>query len=120
MPRKIFGSKKAGVPKRILIRRNDTVQVISGGDKGKTGRVLDVIPERGLVLVEHVRMIKRHTRPNPNKGIQGGILEREAPIQIANLKVICPECGKPSRLGRKRLDDGKGVRVCKNCGATFG
>jgi large subunit ribosomal protein L24 len=63
-------------------------------------------------------MMKRHTRPNPQKGIQGGILEREAPIRIANLKVICPECGEPARMGWKRLEDGRGVRLCKNCDAT--
>jgi large subunit ribosomal protein L24 len=81
--------------------------------------VLRVLASDGKVIVERVNMMKRHTRPNPNKGIQGGILEREAPIQVSNLKVICPECGKPSRLGRKRLEDGRGVRVCKNCDATF-
>ena len=64
-------------------------------------------------------MIKRHTRPNPSKQIQGGILEREAPIPLTKLKVVCGECGKPTRLGRKRLEDGSGVRVCKQCGATF-
>jgi len=102
------------------IRRNDSVVVTAGKDRGKRGRVLRIIPDKNRLIVEGVNMIKRHTRPNPNKGIQGGILEREAPIQISNLKVICPECGKPSRMGRRRLEDGRGVRVCKNCGATFG
>ena len=101
------------------IRRNDTVSVNTGKDSGKRGRVLKVLPAKNRLIVEGVNMIKRHTRPNPNKGIQGGILEREAPIQISNLRVICPECGKPSRLGRRRLDDGRGVRVCKSCDATF-
>jgi large subunit ribosomal protein L24 len=101
------------------IRRNDTVVITTGKDSGKRGRVLKVLPEKNRLVVEGVNVIKRHTRPNPNKGIQGGILEREAPIQVSNLKVICPECGKPSRMGRKRLDDGRGVRVCKSCDATF-
>ncbi|MBW8875795.1 MAG: 50S ribosomal protein L24 [Acidobacteria bacterium] len=105
---------------KVNVKKNDQVLVTTGKDRGARGRVLRVLASDGKAIVERVNMIKRHTRPNPNKGIQGGILEREAPIQISNLKVICPECGKPSRLGRKRLDDGKGVRVCKNCGATFG
>ena len=102
------------------IRKNDQVLVSTGKDRGARGRVLRVLASEGKAIVERVNMIKRHTRPNPNKGIQGGILEREAPIQISNLKVICPECDKASRLGRRRLEDGRGVRVCKNCGATFG
>ena len=104
---------------KVKIRKNDQVLVTAGKNRGVRGRVLRVIPAEGKAIVERVNMIKRHTRPNPNKGIQGGILEREAPIQVSNLKVICPECGKPSRLGRQRLDDGRGARVCKSCGATF-
>ena len=101
------------------LRKNDTVAVTTGKYNGKRGRVLRVLASNGKAIVERVNMMKRHTRPNPQKGIQGGILEREAPIQIANLMVICPECGKPSRLGRKRLEDGRGVRVCKSCSANF-
>jgi large subunit ribosomal protein L24 len=105
---------------KVSVKKNDQVLVTTGKDRGARGRVLRVLASEGKAIVERVNMIKRHTRPNPNKGIQGGILEREAPIQISNLKVICPECGKPSRMGRRRLEDGRGVRVCKNCGATFG
>lgn len=101
------------------VKKNDQVLVTTGKDRGARGRVLRVLAEKGKAIVERVNMIKRHTRPNPNKGIQGGILEREAPIQVSNLMVICPECGKPSRLGRKRLEDGRGVRVCKSCSANF-
>ena len=104
---------------KLSIKKNDQVLVTTGKNKGTRGRVLRVLAEKGKAVVERVNMIKRHTRPNPNKGIQGGILEREAPIQVSNLMVICPECGKPSRLGRKRLEDGRGVRVCKSCGANF-
>ena len=104
---------------KLKIRKNDQVQVTSGKNRGARGRVLRVLAGQGKAVVEHVNMIKRHTRPNPGKGIQGGILEREAPVQVSNLKVICPECGEPSRIGRKRLEDGRGVRVCKHCGATF-
>jgi large subunit ribosomal protein L24 len=104
---------------KLKVKKNDQVLVTAGKDRGARGRVLRVLASEGKAIVERVNMMKRHTRPNPNKGIQGGILEREAPIQVSNLKVICPECGKPSRLGRKRLEDGRGVRVCKNCDATF-
>lgn len=104
---------------KVNVKKNDQVLVTTGKDRGARGRVLRVLASEGKAIVERVNMMKRHTKPNPNKGIQGGILEREAPIQISNLKVICPECGKPSRLGRQRLDDGRGARVCKSCGATF-
>ncbi|MDX1501418.1 MAG: 50S ribosomal protein L24 [Thermoanaerobaculia bacterium] len=104
---------------KLKIRRNDEVLVTHGRDRGARGKVLKVFPADGTVIVERVNMVKRHTRPNPNKQVQGGIVEREAPIRAANLKVICPECGKPSRLGRKRLEDGGGARTCKTCGAVF-
>jgi len=94
------GNQKKGAPRRILIRKNDTVKVITGRDKGKTGRVLDVIAERGLVLVEHVGMVKRHTRPNPAKQIKGGIAEREAPIHISNVMLVTSD-GKTTRIGAK-------------------
>lgn len=104
---------------KLKIRKNDQVLVTAGKSRGARGRVLRVLSASGRAIVEHVNMIKRHTKPNPQKGIQGGILEREAAIQVSNLKLICPECGEPSRVGRKRLEDGRGVRVCKRCGATF-
>lgn len=104
---------------KVKIKRNDEVMVLRGRDSGVRGRVLRVYPSQGTAVVERANMIKRHTRPNPNKQIQGGIVEREAPIQLSNLKLVCPECGKPTRIGRKRLEDGSGVRVCKACGATF-
>jgi len=104
---------------KVHVKKNDQVMVATGKDRGAKGRVLRVLVGEGKAVVERVNMIKKHTRANPNKGIQGGILERENPIQIANLRVICPECGKPSRLGRRRLEDGRGVRVCKSCGSTF-
>ena len=104
---------------KLSVKKNDQVLVTTGKDRGARGRVLRVLAADGKAIVERVNMIKRHTRPTPNKGIQGGILEREAPIQVSILMVICPECGMPSRLGRKRLVDGRGVRVCKNCNANF-
>jgi large subunit ribosomal protein L24 len=101
------------------IKKNDRVKVMAGKDKGREGRVLRVLPAANRAIVEGVNFTKKHTRPNPNKQVKGGILEKEAPIRMDNLMVICSECGKPSRIGRKRLDDGNGVRFCKSCGATL-
>jgi large subunit ribosomal protein L24 len=107
---------------RTEIRRNDTVAVIAGKDKGKQGRVLDVNKKTGKALVEGVQMVKRHTRPNPQKQIKGGIAEREAPIAISNLMVVCPACG-PSRIGHKVETSGGGkarrTRICRKCGAAL-
>lgn len=104
---------------RTHVKRNDQVLVTAGKDRGARGKVLRVLPGEGKAVVERVNMMKRHTRPNPQKGIQGGILEREAPIAVSNLMVICPSCGEPSRLGRKHLDQGGKVRVCKKCGINL-
>ena len=104
---------------KVKIKRNDEVLVIQGRDRGVKARVLKVLPGEEKAIVERVNMIKRHTRPNPSKQIKGGILEREAPIRLSNLKLVCPECGKPTRVGSKRLEDGSGLRVCKRCGASF-
>lgn len=104
---------------KVKVKKNDQVLVIAGRNRGATGKVLRVFPSDGTVLVERINMIKRHTRPNPQKQVQGGILEREAPIRISNLQVICPECGKPSRMGSVRLDDGRPARVCKSCEKTI-
>jgi large subunit ribosomal protein L24 len=101
------------------VKKNDQVLVLAGKNKGARGRVMRVLSSAGKAVVEHVNMVKRHTRPNPQQGIQGGILEKEGPVQISNLMVICPECGEPSRLGRKILEDGRSQRLCKSCGATF-
>ena len=104
---------------RVKIKKNDQVKVLVGRDAEATAKVLRVQPGKGTAVVERVNLVKKHTRPNPQRQIQGGVLEREAPIALSKLMVICPECGKPSRLGRKRLEDGRGVRVCKKCNATF-
>lgn len=98
----------------LNIRKNDTVKVIAGRDKGKQGRVLGVYPETGRVLVEQVMMVKRHTRPNPNRQIKGGIAEHESPIAVSNVMMVCPECG-PTKIARTRTADGKSQRVCKKC-----
>jgi large subunit ribosomal protein L24 len=99
----------------LTVRKNDRVQVISGADAGKSGRVLEVFPKKNRVLVEHVHIIKRHTRPNPQKQIKGGIAEKEAPINISNVQLICPTCNAPRRSGIQVLNDGRKQRVCKKC-----
>jgi large subunit ribosomal protein L24 len=101
----------------LSIQRNDTVEVITGSDKGKRGRVLRVNNDKGTLLVEHVRVVKKHVHPNPQRNIQGGIAEQEAPIQISNVMLVCGECG-PVRIGHKWEGDTK-VRVCKKCGQTL-
>ena len=103
----------------IKIKRNDTVEVIAGKDKGKRGRVLRVIADRDRLLVEHVMMIKKHVKPNPQKNIRGGILEREGPVHVSSVMLICPGCGKHSRVGHTYLPDGTKVRTCKRCNATI-
>lgn len=97
------------------IRRGDTVQVISGNDRGKRGRVLRIYSKTNRVIVEGVRMMKRHTRPT-QRDPQGGIVEREAAMDASNVMVICPKTDEPTRVGRKRLDDGRNVRVAAKSG----
>jgi large subunit ribosomal protein L24 len=99
----------------LFVKKEDKVLVLSGKDKGKTGRVLRVMPDKYRVLVEGVAFVKRHTRPNPSKNIKGGIVERESSVHASNLKVICSECGEATRIGHTVLDDGKKVRSCKKC-----
>jgi large subunit ribosomal protein L24 len=114
--------RKPAEPVRIDIKKEDTVKVISGRDKGKTGRVLRVDRSTGKILVEHVMMVKRHTRPVPQKQIKGGIAERESPIPASNVLIVCPGCNKAVRIahhvdatagGRRR------TRVCRKCGQSL-
>jgi len=100
----------------LHVRKNDTVVVLAGKDRGRKARVLRVFPSAGRAIVEGVNFYRKHTKANPQKNVKGGILEREAPVDASNLMVVCGECGKPARLGHKRLEDGKKVRVCRRCG----
>jgi len=102
----------------LKIRKNDQVQVLAGRDKGKSGRVLEVEPAKRRLYVEHVNMIKRHTRPNPSKQIRGGILEKEGPIHVSNVALVCSDCG-PTRVQRREKEQGQKVRVCAKCGKTL-
>jgi len=98
------------------IRKNDQVTVLSGREKGRRGRVLKILVEKDAALVERVNIVKRHTRPGGAAGRQGGIIEKEAPLKLSNLMLVCPKCSKPSRIGKKVLEDGTGARFCKKCG----
>jgi len=106
------------VHKIVDIRRNDNVRVITGRDKGKEGRVLRVIPREGKILVEHVSMVKKNVRPNPQKNVKGGIAEQESAISISNVMLVCGSCKRPVRLGHEKRGD-QHVRVCKHCNNTL-
>lgn len=101
--------------KHPLIKKNDKVIVQSGKEKGKIGTVLKVNAEKGQVIVEKLNMVKRHTRAG-RQGSQGGIVEKESPLQLSNLMLVCNKCAEPTRIGKRVLDDGSKVRVCKKCG----
>jgi large subunit ribosomal protein L24 len=105
----------ATVHKRVDIRRNDTVKVLSGKDKGKQGRVLRVFPDTGRVLVEHVAVVKKHLKPSQKS--KGGIADQESPVSISKVQLVCPNCG-PVRIGHAVQGDRK-VRVCRKCGTTL-
>ena len=103
----------------MKIKKGDSVEVISGKDAGRRGRVLRVDLDRQRAVVEGVNMIKRHTRPNPQRRVQGGIVEREAPIHMSNLMVVSPDSGQRTRVGFKILEDGSKVRVARKSGAVI-
>jgi large subunit ribosomal protein L24 len=104
---------------RTPIRKNDQVEVIAGRDRGKRGRVLSVNAEKNRLLVEGVNMIKRHTKPNPQRNVKGGIVEREGSIHASNVMLLCPETGGPTRVCRKVLEDGRKVRISRKSGAVI-
>ncbi len=97
------------------IRRNDNVVVTTGKDRGKRGRVLKVLRDKNRLVVEGVNFINRHTKPNPQKNVKGGVVKREAPLHASNVQLVCPECGAQTRVGHKLLGDGRKVRICRKC-----
>ncbi len=101
----------------LHIRRGDAVGVIAGKERGKRGKVLRVLRDSERVVVEHLNMIKRHQRPTP-KLRQGGIIEREGPLALSNVLLVCGRCDRPVRVGVKVLNDGRKVRACKRCGES--
>ena len=100
---------------RAQIKKNDTVMVVTGRERGKTGKVLRVLPEKRRALVERLNMVKRHTKA---RGPQSphGIVEKEAAIHLSNLMIMCDRCDAPVRMGKRLLEDGHDVRVCRRCG----
>jgi large subunit ribosomal protein L24 len=103
---------------RTYLKKDDQVEVIAGKDKGRVGKVLKVLPAKNKAIIERVNMIKRHTKPT-EMNQQGQIVEREAPIHVSNLQLICPECTKTGRIGKKILEDGNKIRFCKSCGESI-
>ena len=101
----------------IHVKTGDTVVMLSGKDKGKQGKVLEVMPGEGKVLVEKINVVSRHTKPR-KQGEEGGILKKEAPIYACKVQKVCPKCNKPTRIGHK-VEGGKKVRICKKCGAEL-
>ncbi len=113
-------ARKRKTPPKLHVRKGDLVLVLAGKDKGKQGRVIEARPKEQRVIVEGVNIVKRHQKPRPALGtigaIQGGIIEKPAPIHVSNVMVICPACNRPTRVGKKETPDGRRVRVCKKCG----
>ncbi|HQN20685.1 MAG TPA: 50S ribosomal protein L24 [Syntrophobacteraceae bacterium] len=100
--------------RKYRIKKNDTVMVIAGKEKGKSGKVMRIIPKKDRAIVEKLNIVKRHLKPSQQTR-QGGILERESPIHISNLMLICSKCTDPTRVGFKILEDNRKVRYCKKC-----
>jgi large subunit ribosomal protein L24 len=103
---------------KSYLRKNDTVVVVAGREKGKSGKVLRLIPGESRLIVEKINMVKRHQRPTGTQR-QGGIIEKEAPLHVSNVLIRCPKCNAGRRVGHKRLDDGTKVRVCRRCGEVL-
>ena len=104
--------------KKFNIRKNDKIMVVTGKEKGKIGTVLRIIPEKERVIVEKLNFVKRHTRPG-GKSAKGGIVEKEAPIHITNIMLVCGKCAEATRVGKKVLEDGRKVRFCRKCGEVI-
>ena len=104
---------------KVHVRKGDTVLVTTGKDKGKKGKIINVDPEKGRVIIDGINIVKRHSKPT-QKMPQGGIIEKPAPIQSSNVMLFCAKCSSPTRINKKTLGDGERVRVCKKCGEVLG
>jgi large subunit ribosomal protein L24 len=104
---------------KMLLKKNDVVIVINGKDKGKTGKILKVIPEKKRAIVEKINFVKEFMRPDRSKNIQGGVVEREAPIHVSNLMLYCSECAQGVRVKNQMLEDGSKIRSCRKCEANL-
>ncbi|MGD2294983.1 MAG: 50S ribosomal protein L24 [Candidatus Aminicenantes bacterium] len=105
--------------RNMVLRKNDEVIVVCGKDKGKSGKILKVIPEKQKVIVEKVNFTKEFIRRDQSKNIQGGIMEKEAPIHVSNVKLYCPDCGQGVRVKMQELQDGSKTRICQKCESSF-
>jgi large subunit ribosomal protein L24 len=104
---------------KVMFKKNDVVMVISGKDKGKTGKILKVFPEKNKVIVEKINFIKEFIRRDQSRNIQGGVMEKESPIHVSNVMLYCSECGRGIRMRKNRLEDGSSIRVCSKCESTI-
>ena len=100
------------------IKKNDTVMVTAGKERGKSGRVFKVFPKKNTVVIERLNFVKRHLRPGASHG-KGGIVEKEAPIHLSSIQIICSKCNLPTRTGKKILEDGRKIRICRKCGEAI-
>lgn len=105
------------MPAKVHVKKGDQVYILSGDDEGKSGKVLQVMPKKNQVIVEGINIIKKHTRPTRTNP-QGGVIESPGPIDASNVMVVCPSCGRPSRVKKERDENGV-VRVCKKCGTAI-
>ena len=103
---------------KVLLKKNDTVMVVAGKNRGKSGKVLRVLPKKEAVIIERLNFAKRHLRAGGPHG-KGGIVEKEAPIRISNVQLLCGKCNRPTRIGKKVLQDGKKIRICRKCGEAI-
>ena len=103
---------------KVLLKKNDTVMVVAGKNRGKSGKVLRVLPKKEAVIIERLNFAKRHLRAGGPHG-KGGIVEKEAPIRISNVQLLCGKCNRPTRIGKKILEDGRKIRICRKCGETI-
>jgi len=118
---------KSTTAKKLKIRRGDLVEVLTGKDVGRRGKVLEVIPREGRLIVEKINIVKRHTKPRPVKGSRGaqmtpgGVLEKEAPMRVDNVALVCPTCNHATRVGYRFADNGDKIRHCRRpgCGADI-
>jgi large subunit ribosomal protein L24 len=103
---------------KVLLKKKDTVMVVAGKERGKSGKVLKILPHKGVVVIERLNFAKRHLRAGGAHG-KGGIVEKEAPIHISNVQLLCGKCNLPTRIGKKILADGRKVRICRKCGEAI-
>jgi large subunit ribosomal protein L24 len=104
---------------KYKVRKDDVVMVVTGRDRGKTGKVLRVLPDAGRVVVERLNVVKRHSKPR-GPASPGGIVEKEAPIQVSNVMIMCDRCNGPVRVGVKMVADDTKTRICRRCGESLG